>query len=234
MNPSQNSIGGGEPYGKKIFITHKPSYELSPDTPAVEILFRIEKVSSKIGLFKLYIEPDYGESSQGPIGGVFTDNIEVKSKVNDKAKAQYIDSIQNILVPVAGHPGPPGMGQIIAVPQQGGGGRASEHVHAANHAIRAGHVGAHASSLGVSGHGLLSAPTAHQQLQHSVGQSDQGGSSVAPVRMHAFHGGGNARLGDGGGSATGLCFECACVRGHLEDSRPLAPGAPISSPPPSS
>lgn len=210
MYPLQNSLSGGEPYGKKIFVTHKPSYELTPESPAVEILFRIEKVSSKIGLFKLYIEPDYGDGSLGPIGGVFTDNIEVKSKVNDKAKAQYIDSIQNILVPVTGHTGPP-MQAVMSVPQAVGGGRAAaEHAHA-GHGVRGGaslHAGAHApaSALhagsggphGGSGHGAV-------DHHHHLGGGGAYATSpvpVPPVRAHSYHVGGG-RADGGGGSATG-------------------------------
>lgn len=200
-HPRQNS-GGSEPFGKKIFVTHKPSYELTPDTPAVEVLFRIEKVSSKIGLFKLYIEPDYGDGAQGPVGGVFTDNIEVKSKVNDKAKAQYIDSIQNILVPVSGHPGVPGMmaAGIPSLPQSAGIGRApSDHGHL-------GAVGGHAAAAAARGHHLGghvvgggAAAASSLQVQHQDYLAPAA-PAVSSARAHVYHGG---RADGGGGSASG-------------------------------
>ena len=180
-------------------MTHKPSYELTPDSPAVEVLFRIEKVSSKIGLFKLYIEPDYGDGAQGPIGGVFTDNIEVKSKVNDKAKAQYIDSIQNVLVPVAGHPGPMMLGNGGS--SQGALGRnSSDLVQVSGHGVR-GNASHHGSSGGGSASPMMQQ---HAGGHTGVDLSYLGAVPTAVARSHAYHGG--AGRAEASSSVTGGCL----------------------------
>jgi hypothetical protein len=186
----QQSSLQGDNYGKKIFVTHKSSYELTAESPAVEILFRIEKVSSKIGLFKLYIEPDYGDGVQGAIGGVFTDNIEVKSKVNDKAKAQYIDSIQNILVPAPPHAAG---GQVPSVSAPMSGAPMAGRLMEPSHAVRSVQHH-HAGSL---------APPVVQSMHQQLSDSSMSYSSVAGAGSSASRVSGGHHGRNEGGSAAG-------------------------------
>jgi hypothetical protein len=99
LPPAPQESSTSDPY-KRVFVTHRPSYELAPDAPRCEILFRIEKVSSKSGLFKVLIEPDYPDGYVGPLTGVYTHLIEVKSKTNDKTRQQQIDQ-QNAAIQAA-------------------------------------------------------------------------------------------------------------------------------------
>ena len=89
-----------EDINKKVLWTHKENYDISPDDDVVDIWFRIEKVSSKLGLFKIYVGPGKGaedvssyftqRNNKQPcppgsviLNGVYSSLIEVRSKVNE-------------------------------------------------------------------------------------------------------------------------------------------------------
>lgn len=77
----------------EVLWCHQESYEIRPGEQSIDVWFRIEKVSSKAGLFKLWVGPNEPGSDERThfanakqavvVNGIFSDLIEVRSKVND-------------------------------------------------------------------------------------------------------------------------------------------------------